>query len=90
MAEQIKDFPIAHVFPYTRRAFFNANEFGKEHADDVKKKAYNGTTFTIELNNGETHVFMSNTTYTKYLAIGRTYYLNGTLCHSGYPARMEG
>ena len=90
MAEQIKDFPIAHVYWTMRLARKAASDFIRERADEIKAHMTLGGKYRAILNNGEEHYFMSKKAFEKYWMLGRTYYINGVLCHSGYPTGTEG
>ena len=73
----------AHLAPTLREADFWAKCFVDERKNDVKK-INKSSLIKVKLMNGDEHYFMNLDVYRKW-STGRTYILDGTLYHSGFP-----
>ena len=72
-----------HVFLDSREAVFYADEYIRQHEDEVER-VMRTLPRIVTLKNGEKHYFMSEATYRRWRK-GRTYYIGDILFRSGYP-----
>lgn len=78
---------ICHLYDYEYQAGINANDYVKEHHENIKRVAFHNLDLRIWTDDGNVHHFMGANRYYQW-SKGKTYMLsNGTMMHSGYPIK---